>query len=104
MKRSILCVIVLVSLSPALCLAEFETNAIFTLGGTLWSQSSAEEDVGFHENKVYICYGTACAEMPEAVYLDFIFCSLFVVETAGLKIGSLTKQQIHIHLARVDIV
>ena len=74
---------------PVVCMAEFETNAILTLGDTHWSQSSATEDIGFHENKVYICYGEACAKMPGAVYFDFIFYSLFVVDTGGFRIDGL---------------
>ena len=88
MKR-ILLVIALLSLFPTVCLARLEPNAFLTLGRTLWSQSGATETIGFYRNKAYICYGTACANMPNSAYIDLILCSLFVIETQGFKMNGL---------------
>ena len=89
MKKLILLTIFLLSLINTPCLAQIETNSFFTLEGTLWSQGDETETIGFYENKVYICFETACAEMPVSAYTDLIICSFFVIETLGFKINGL---------------
>ena len=88
MKRTILTVLMVVMLATP-CLAQLKPNAFFTLNRTLWSQSGATETIGFYRNKTYICFGTACASMPNAAYIDLLFCSLFVIQTEGFKMNGL---------------
>ena len=89
MKKLILLTIFLFPLTTRPCLAQIETNSFLTLGGTLWSQGDVTETIGFYENKVYICFGTACAEMPVSAYADLFICSVFVIETRGFKTNGL---------------
>ena len=89
MKKVILLVIILLSLTTTPCLAQIEPNAFFTLDRTLWSQSGVTETIGFYRNKAYICFGTACASMPNSAYIDLPFCSLFIIQTEGFKMNGL---------------
>ena len=89
MKKAILLTIIVLSLTTTTCLAQIEPNAFFTLNRTLWSQSGVTETIGFYRNKAYVCFGTACARMPNSAYLDVVLCSLFIIQTEGFKMNGL---------------
>jgi len=89
MKKTILALIILTMVSTP-CLAEVETDGLFSVDGTLWGSCfigcisippfigiSCEAEFGFYQGKQYLCAGNNCISASDtSAYNDLVVVSI----------------------------
>lgn len=101
MKKIVL--IVMLLLSPTLCLAQAEINGSFSLEDSIWDFLTAPGySLGFYGGTIYLCEYGYCLPMPNSHISDMIVISLFSSNLGGgYSIGGLASPLIGVGTCRV---
>ena len=85
MKKIVL-IAVLISLFTTPCLAQIETNSLFSLNGTSWIFPGVYGYVlGFYEGDIYLCDEGDCPSpsIYPSIIKDLLIISIFSIDTNG---------------------